>query len=72
MGLVKKQVEIGCVTLHLSEPDESEQSWVGQDEILRQVLACWLVVDPRDRALSPRLTGLPGIGKTTLAILAWK
>ena len=70
MEFVKKQVEIGGVTLHLSDPDATEQSWVGQDEILRQVLACWLVVDPRDRALSPRLTGLPGIGKTTLATAA--
>ena len=70
MEFVKKQVEIGGVTLHLSDPDATEQSWVGQDEILRQVLACWLVVDPRDRPLSPRLTGLPGIGKTTLATAA--
>jgi hypothetical protein len=70
MEFVKKQVEIGGVTLHLSDSDATEQSWVGQDEILRQVLACWLVVDPRDRALSPRLTGLPGIGKTTLATAA--
>ena len=70
MEFVKKQVELGGVTLHLSDPDATEQSWVGQDEILRQVLACWLVVDPRDRPLSPRLTGLPGIGKTTLATAA--
>ena len=50
MEFVKKQVEIGGVTLRLGDPDATEQSWVGQDEILRQVLACWLVVDPRDRA----------------------
>src|SRR5271166_3017774 len=70
MEFVKKQVELGGVTLHLGDPDTTEQTWVGQDEILRQVLACWLVVDPRDRPLSPRLTGLPGIGKTTLATAA--
>ena len=35
-----------------------------------QLLACWLVVDPRDRPLSPRLIGPPGIGKTTLAMAA--
>src|SRR5947199_7679863 len=62
--------EIGGVTLHLSAPDVTEQGWIGQDEILRQLLACWLVVDPRDRPLSPRLIGPPGIGKTTLAMAA--
>src|SRR3954454_18592746 len=58
-----KTAEIEGVTLHLGSPDNTEQSWIGQDAILRQLLACWLVVDPRDRPLSPRLTGAPGIGK---------
>jgi MoxR-like ATPase len=61
---------IGGVTVQLSEPDRTGQTWIGQDEILRQLLACWLVVDPVDRPLSPRLTGPPGIGKTTLAMAA--
>jgi len=65
-----KTVVIGGGTLHLSAPDVTEQGWIGQDEILRQLLACWLVVDPRDRPLSPRLLGPPGIGKTTLAMAA--
>jgi len=65
-----KTVEVGGVNLHLSAPDATEQGWIGQDEILRQLLACWLVVDPRDRPLSPRLIGPPGIGKTTLAMAA--
>jgi MoxR-like ATPase len=65
-------VEIGGVTLHLGHPDSTEQSWIGQDEVLRQLLACWLVVDPADRPLSPRLIGPPGIGKTTLAMAAAK
>jgi MoxR-like ATPase len=56
------------VTLQLSAPDPTEQGWIGQDSILRQLLACWLVVDPADRPLSPRLIGPPGIGKTTLAM----
>ena len=67
-----RTVEIGGVTLHLSHPDATEQGWIGQDEILKQLLACWLVVDPRDRPLSPRLIGPPGIGKTTLAMAAAK
>src|ERR671928_1253742 len=65
-----KTAEVGGVTLHLGSPDTTEQGWIGQDAILRQLLACWLVVDPQDRPLSPRLTGPPGIGKTTLAMAA--
>src|SRR5437763_14506132 len=65
---VRKTRGVGGVTLHLSAPDTTEQSWIGQDAILRQLLACWLVVDPRDLPLTPRLTGPPGIGKTTLAM----
>ena len=70
MPAATRTIEIGGVTLHLGSPDTSEQAWIGQDAILRQLLACWLVVDPRDRPLSPRLTGAPGIGKTTLAMAA--
>ena len=70
MDIAKKQADIGGVTLHLGDPDTTEQGWIGQDAILRQLLACWLVVDPSDRPLSPRLIGPPGIGKTTLAMAA--
>src|SRR5260370_22318655 len=65
-----RTVEVEAVTLHLGSPDTTEQAWIGQDVVLRQLLACWLVVDPADRPLSPRLTGPPGIGKTTLAMAA--
>jgi MoxR-like ATPase len=70
MSNLPKTVEIGGVVLHLSAPDATEQGWIGQDAVLRQLLACWLVVDPSDRPLSPRLIGPPGIGKTTLAMAA--
>ncbi|QEH33560.1 Denitrification regulatory protein NirQ [Aquisphaera giovannonii] len=70
METAKKIVEIDGVALHLGDPDVTDQGWIGQDEVLRQLLACWLVVDPRDRALSPRIVGPPGIGKTTLAMAA--
>src|SRR3954465_3495514 len=63
-----KAIEVMGVSLNLSAPDTTEQGWIGQDEILHQLLACWLVVDPSDRPLSPRLLGPPGIGKTTLAM----
>jgi MoxR-like ATPase len=67
---VAKTVEIAGVKLHLSSPDTTDQTWIGQDSVLRQLLACWLVVDARDLPLAPRLTGPPGIGKTTLAMAA--
>ncbi|MEX5214125.1 MAG: AAA family ATPase [Nitrospiraceae bacterium] len=60
------------VTLHLAQPLFREQQWIGERDILKQLLACWLVVDPKDLPLSPRLTGPPGIGKTTLAMSAAK
>src|SRR5439155_3830877 len=63
-------IEVAGVTLRLAAPDATEQGWIGQDVILRQLLACWLVVDPKDFPLHPRLTGPPGIGKTTLAMAA--
>ena len=63
-------VEIDGVTLHLSPADPSEGQWIGQQEILKQVLACWIVLDASDLPLTPRLIGTPGIGKTTLAIAA--
>lgn len=65
-----EKVEIQGVHLNLSTPHEATGKWIGQRDILRQVLACWLVVDPRDVPLSPRLVGAPGIGKTALAMAA--
>ncbi len=58
------------VLLHLAQPLVPRQEWIGDREILKQLLACWLMVDPRDLPLSPRVTGPPGIGKTTLAMSA--
>lgn len=68
--MAPKSVEIGGVTLRLCAPDATGPEWIGQDELLRQLLACWLVIDAKDRPLSPRLVGPPGIGKTTLASAA--
>src|SRR6202451_1221199 len=65
-------VEIDGVSLHLAHPDELSVTWVGQDEVMRQLLAAWLVIDPQDLPMNPRLLGKPGVGKTTLAYAAAK
>ena len=65
-------VEIEGVALHLAHPDELAINWVGQEEVMRQLLAAWLVVDPHDVPMNPRLLGKPGVGKTTLAYAAAK
>jgi MoxR-like ATPase len=44
--------------------------WVGQEALIKQLLACWLVLDEKDIPLNPRLIGKPGVGKTTLAYAA--
>jgi MoxR-like ATPase len=44
--------------------------WVGQEELLKQLLAAWMVIDERDIPFNPRLIGKPGVGKTTLAYAA--
>ena len=61
---------IDGVTLHLARPVEGQSQWIGREEVLKQLLACWLTVGEGDFPLAPRLTGPPGIGKTTLAMTA--
>ena len=63
-------IEIDGVSLHLAHPDELSIHWVGQDEVMRQLLAAWLVIDAQDLPMNPRLLGKPGVGKTTLAYAA--
>ncbi|MBM3769075.1 MAG: AAA family ATPase [Acidobacteria bacterium] len=62
--------EIDGVHLHLAHPDELSVQWVGQEDVMRQLLAAWLVIDERDMPMNPRLIGKPGVGKTTLAYAA--
>ncbi len=63
-------IHMGGINLHLSAPDPSSGNWIGQSESLKQLLACWIVLDETDLPLAPRIVGTPGIGKTTLAIAA--
>jgi MoxR-like ATPase len=65
-------VQLEGVRLHLAHPDELQVNWVGQDEVMRQLLAAWMVVDAQDTPMNPRLLGKPGVGKTTLAYAAAK
>ena len=63
-------IEINGVNLDLSDSHDFSSDWIGQREILKQILACWMVVDESDLPLTPRLVGAPGIGKTALAMAA--
>jgi len=62
-----EEVTIDGVELHLTQPDNVPMVWVGQQELVSQVLAAWMVIGDDDLPLSPRLVGKPGVGKTTLA-----
>src|SRR5438132_1528225 len=65
-------VDIEGVVLHLAHPDELSVTWVGQEELMRQLLAAWMVLNEQDLPMNPRLLGKPGVGKTTLAYAAAK
>ena len=65
-----RTIVIEGITLHLGHPDELPVRWVGQKELMRELLAAWLVVEERDLPMNPRLLGKPGVGKTTLAYAA--
>ena len=67
-----EHVTIDDITLSLAGPVELPLRWVGQEELLRQLLAAWMVIDERDIPFNPRLIGKPGVGKTTLAYAAAK
>lgn len=58
---------LGDISLVLSEPVAQSVQWIGQAELLDQILACWTKVTEDDLPLTPRLVGKPGLGKTTLA-----
>jgi len=59
--------EVDGVALQLAHPAELPMEWVGREELRLQLQAAWLVLADEDAPLSPRLTGKPGVGKTTLA-----
>lgn len=62
--------EIEGVELHLARPVREIPAWIGQREVLLQLLAAWSLFSDDDAPLNPRLLGKPGVGKTTLACAA--
>jgi MoxR-like ATPase len=64
------RIDIQGVDIALACPDELRCRWIGQQDVLDQLLAAWLVIDRDDLPLNPRLVGKPGVGKTTLAYAA--
>ncbi|MFX0023173.1 MAG: AAA family ATPase [Candidatus Hermodarchaeota archaeon] len=67
-----EKVIISDVELILSEPAQVDMEWVGNDDLINQLKAAWMVVDKDDLPLNPRILGKPGVGKTTLAYAAGK
>jgi MoxR-like ATPase len=65
-----KSTAIDGVTLHLTSPETKLPEWIGQREVLLQLLAAWTLIEDEDLPLHPRLLGKPGVGKTTLACAA--
>jgi MoxR-like ATPase len=70
MPKAHKSVAIDHVEIQISDPDDLPMEWVGRPELLAQLSAAWMTVDPADVPMNPRLIGKPGVGKTTLAYAA--
>ncbi len=68
----ESKINIQGVEIALGFPDELGFEWIGQRDVMDQLLAAWLVIDKDDLPLNPRLIGKPGVGKTTLAYAASK
>jgi MoxR-like ATPase len=67
-----ERITLDGINLTLANPIELSLRWVGNEELLKQLLAAWMVIDERDIPFNPRLIGKPGVGKTTLGYAAAK
>lgn len=68
----ERRIQIEGVEIALGFPDNFDFQWIGQQDVMDQLLAAWLVIDKDDIPLNPRIIGKPGVGKTTLAYAAAK
>lgn len=68
----EERIQIQGIDIALTFPDRFSFQWIGQNDVMDQLLASWLVIDENDIPLNPRLIGKPGVGKTTLAYAAAK
>lgn len=67
-----ESIEIDGVQIHLGTAVKLDMEWIGQPELLEQLLAAWAKIHADDLPLTPRILGPPGVGKTTLAYAAAK
>ncbi|MBW2122964.1 MAG: AAA family ATPase [Deltaproteobacteria bacterium] len=68
--IARNRARIDDLELTLAQPTELRIQWVGQQEVIKQLLAAWMVIDEKDLPFNPRLIGKPGVGKTTLGYSA--
>jgi len=66
----ERSITIDGVTVYLGQPVVMDQPWIGQTEVLLQLMASWSCIAETDLPLNPRLLGKPGVGKTSLAYAA--
>jgi len=70
---MSETITISGVDLLLSEPAEVDLQWVGNENLINELKAAWMIVDEEnDLPLNPRILGKPGVGKTTLAYATGK
>ncbi|MHA2000230.1 MAG: AAA family ATPase, partial [Promethearchaeota archaeon] len=67
-----ESVIIDGIKIFLSHAVDIDMDWIGQDILLEQLLAAWAQIHQDDLPLSPRILGVPGVGKTTLGYAAAK
>ena len=69
---MSEKVTISGIELTLSEPANVNMEWVGNEDLINELKASWLVLNEDDLPLNPRILGKPGVGKTTLAYATGK
>ncbi len=65
-------ITIDGVEINLSRPTSIDMEWIGQPDVMEQLLAAWATIHEADLPMCPRILGQPGSGKTTLAYAAAK